>query len=282
MTEQAAHLLSPLSIALVFMMAVTAGLKVRVKEIVGALGRTRLMLLGLFASFILVPLVTVVLLQLFQAPAPVAIGFLIVSVCAGAPFSVPGTTVARGDVPYAIGLMIVSVVLSVVLSPLLLGFLLARLPGTSHVAIDYLESSMALFFSQILPLALALGFRDRRPDLARKLTRPSEIIQNLLIVAVVGCGIVAQYESVFRFSIWALVGMILLLLSGTLIGWVLGGPEKATRKALAFSTPQRNTGIAMVIASANFAGTPTVAVTVVLALFLVISGLIMQFVLRRL
>jgi predicted Na+-dependent transporter len=34
------------------------------------------------------------------------------------------------------------------------------------------------------------------------------------------------------------------------------GPEKATREALAFSTPQRNSGIAMAIVAANFPGTP--------------------------
>ena len=50
---------------------------------------------------------------------------------------------------------------------------------------------------------------------------------------------------------------------------------------LAFGTPQRNTGIAIVIASSNFANTPAVTVTVVQAVFLTISGLIMQFVLHK-
>jgi hypothetical protein len=40
---------------------------------------------------------------------------------------------------------------------------------------------------------------------------------------------------------------------------------------------QRTTGIAMAIAAGNFAGTPAVTVTV----FLTLSGLIMQFVLRK-
>ena len=48
-------------------------------------------------------------------------GFLIVSVCAGAPFAVPGTTVVKADVPDAIGPMIVSAAFSVVLAPLFSG-----------------------------------------------------------------------------------------------------------------------------------------------------------------
>jgi bile acid:Na+ symporter, BASS family len=278
----AAELLTPLSIALVFAMAITAGLKVSIEEIVSSLGRTRLIVLGLFASFILVPLVTVVLLHLFQAPPLVAAGFLIVSVCAGAPFSVPGTAVAKGDVPYAVDLMIVSAVLSVILAPLLLALLLARLPGAGSLTIDYLGIVKTLLLSQIIPLAAALAFHHWKPDVAARLAKPMEIIQNLLVVAVVVCGLVAQWDQLAKFSLWAFGGMLLLVLIGTLVGWFLGGPDKETRKALAFSTPQRNTGIAMVIASANFAGSPAVTVTVVLAVFLTLSGLVMQFVLRKL
>ena len=107
------------------------------------------------------------------------------------------------------------------------------------------------------------------------------MIQNLLVVTVVLCGIAAQYHELAKFSMWGFFGMLVLVLIGTLMGWFLGGPEIGTRKALAFSLPQRNTGIAMVISAGNFAGTSTVTVTVVMAVFLALSGLVMQFVLRR-
>ena len=278
----AAELLTPLSIALVLAMAITAGLQVRVDEVVSALKRTRLIVVGLVASFILMPLITVILLHVFHPPPLVAAGFLIVSVCAGAPFAVPGTMIAKGDVPYAIGLMVVLATLSVVLAPLLLALLLARLPGAGSLTIDYFGIAKTLLLSQIIPLALALAFHRWRPDLAARFAKPTAMIQNALVVAVVGCGLVAQFDQLAKFSLWAFGGMLLLVLIGTIVGWVLGGPDKQTRKALAFSTPQRNTGIAMVIASANFAGTPAVTVTVVLAVFLTLSGLVMQVVLRKL
>jgi bile acid:Na+ symporter, BASS family len=126
------------------------------------------------------------------------------------------------------------------------------------------------------------GLSVWKPAIAERLAKPAEIIQNLLVVAVVLCGIVAQFHELAKFSIWGFGGMLMLLFFGTLIGWFLGGPEKETRKALAFSTPQRNTGIAMVIATGNFAGTAAVTVTVVMAVFLTLGGLVMQFVLRRL
>jgi predicted Na+-dependent transporter len=54
----AAQLLSPLSITLVFLMCITAGLKVRFEEVTASIKRTRLLIPGLIASFVLVPLVT--------------------------------------------------------------------------------------------------------------------------------------------------------------------------------------------------------------------------------
>jgi bile acid:Na+ symporter, BASS family len=254
----AAELLTPLSIALVLAMAITAGLKVSIEEVVSSL--TRLIVAGLVASFILVPLITVILLHVFHAPPLVAAGFLIASVRAGAPFAVPGRTIAKGDVPYAIGLMIVLAALSVVLAPLLLALLLARLPGAGTLTIDYIGIAKILLFSQIILLGLALAFHRWKPALAARLARPAEIIQNAPVVAVVGCGLVKQFDQLSKFSLWAFCGMLPLVLIGTIIGALLGGPDTATRRALAFSTPQHNTGIAMVIATANFAGTPAVTV----------------------
>jgi BASS family bile acid:Na+ symporter len=178
--------------------------------------------------------------------------------------------------------MIISACLSVVLAPLLLALLLARLPGASSLTIDYIGIAKTLLFSQIIPLAFALAFHRWKPDASARLAKPMELVQNLLVVAVVVCGLVAQWNQLAKFSLWAFGGMLLLVLIGTVIGWVLGGPKKETRKALAFSTPQRNTGIAMVIAAGNFAGTPAVTVTVVLAVFLTLSGLVMQVILREL
>jgi hypothetical protein len=154
-------------------LAITAGLKVRIDEIIGAITRTRLMSLGLIASFVLVPLVTVLLLHVFHAPPLVAAAFLIVSVCAGAPFSVPGTTIARGDVPAHGG------VFGAISPP---GARFAQ--TSSRPFAGCWESDHRLsrnheqfLISQIIPLAFALWFHDQRPDLAARLAKPSEIIQ---------------------------------------------------------------------------------------------------------
>jgi bile acid:Na+ symporter, BASS family len=278
----AAELVTPVSLALLVAMAITAGLKVKVEDVVGAFRRTRPMILGLVLNFLIIPAVAIGLIQVLDAPPLVAAGVLIMAVCPGAPFALPGTAVARGDVPFAVGLMVANVVLSVVLAPLLLGLLLGGIPGAEDLKIDYPKIILTLLASQLVPLGLALWFHRRYPERAGKLARPMEIVQNLLVVAVVVVGLLAQYKSLGHLTLTFFLGFYLLFAAGLVGGWLLGGPDKGVRKAMAFSSPQRNSGVAMVIAAANFPATPAVAVSVVFAVLLTLTGLAVQFAMRKL
>ena len=83
------------------------------------------LLLGLFANYVLVPAVTFGLLCVFQANPMVSVGFFILAACPGAPVGPPITAIAKGDVPWSIGMMLILAVLSAILSPALLSVLLA-------------------------------------------------------------------------------------------------------------------------------------------------------------
>ncbi len=61
--------------------------------------------------------------------------------------------------------------------------------------------------------------------------------------------------------------MSLLLLASLGIGWFCGGPDLATRKAMAVTTATRNIAVGLVIVTSKFADTP--AVTAVVAYGLV-------------
>src|SRR5438477_5402557 len=115
------------------------GLNVTFGDVMASAGHSRLVVLGLAANFVLVPLVTVGLLYTFQAPALVSVGFLILAVCPGAPVGPPFTAIAKGDVSLATGLMVIPAAASAVLAPALLTFLLSWLSPESDLDIDYLD-----------------------------------------------------------------------------------------------------------------------------------------------
>ena len=83
----------------------------------------------------------------------------------------------------------------------------------------------------------------------------------------IGLILATQYETLAAIRLRGWIGMGLLLLASLGIGWVSGGSETPTRKALAITTATRNVAVALVIVTSNFAGTP--AVTAVVAYGLV-------------
>src|SRR5262249_23173900 len=133
-----ASLVKLLTIAGLVAIMLSVGMQVKVEEVAAATRRPRLVALGLVANFLLVPAVTMGVRYVFDADPLVSVGFLILAVCPGAPVGPPFTAVARGDVACAIGQMVVLAGLSAVLSPALLGLLLAQLLPAGDLHIDYL------------------------------------------------------------------------------------------------------------------------------------------------
>jgi BASS family bile acid:Na+ symporter len=262
-----------LIVAALMAVMLSMGLKVTFAEVVASARQTRLVLLALLANFVLVPLATVGLLYWVGANPMVSAGFLILAVCPGAPVGPPFTAIARGSVSCAIGLMVILAGLSALLAPALLTALLAQLAPDGDLHIDYLAIVRALLLSQMLPLAVGLGIRHWAPGLARWIEKPVGLLANLLLLAGVVLILATQSQtlSAVRPRGWA--GMLLLLVASLVIGWLCGGPARATRKAVALTTALRNVAVGLVIVSANFADTPAVTAVVAYALVSVLGAL---------
>src|SRR5205085_2603873 len=94
------------TILLIEMMA-AVGLGVTLAELAAVARNWRLVARAALANYVCVPAVTVGLLLLFHPAGPmVPAGFLILAVCPGAPFGPPCTRIAKGNVPVAVGLMV--------------------------------------------------------------------------------------------------------------------------------------------------------------------------------
>src|SRR5271166_3333628 len=162
------------------------GLNVTFASVLASTRRVRLVVLGLLANFVLVPLVTIVLLYLFQANPLVSAGFLILAVCPGAPVAPPFTVLAKGSVSSAIGLMVILAGLSALLAPALLTALLSQLSPDSDLHIDALAIVRTLLVAQMLPLGAGLGIHHLAPKLARSIDKPVRLLGNILLLIALG------------------------------------------------------------------------------------------------
>jgi BASS family bile acid:Na+ symporter len=263
----AATVVNLLTIAGLVAIMLSMGFKVTIAEVAAPLRNTRLVVNGLLANFVLAPAATGVLLYMLDTDPLVSAGFLILAVCPGAPVGPPFTAVAKGDVSYATGLMLILAGLSALLSPALLRVILPRLVPANDLQIDYLAIVQTLLVSQLLPLAVGLIIHHFAPQFTRRIAKPLGLLANLLLLTVVVLVFTQEYESLAVVRARGWIAMALLLAATLGLGWVCGGPKRSTRRALAVTTAVRNAAVALVIVSANFAG--TAAVTAVVAYSLV-------------
>jgi BASS family bile acid:Na+ symporter len=249
------------------------GLKVTFAEVMASARQLRLVLLSLAANFVLVPVVAIGLRYLFAPHPMVSVGFLILAVCPGAPAGPPFATIAKGDVPYAIGQMVILSGLSAILSPVLLGLMLPRLLPDSDLSIDYLAIVRSLLVAQILPLLIGLAIHHWAPRLTERIAGPVGQFANFVLLGVLVLLLVKEHETLATIRLRGWTGMFFLLAASLGIGWLCGGPALATRKSLALTTAVRNAAVGLVIVSTNFADTPAVTAVVAYALVSIFATL---------
>jgi BASS family bile acid:Na+ symporter len=205
----------------------------------------------------------------------VAAGFLILAVCPGAPYGPPFAALARGNVGAAVGLMVILAGSSAILAPVLLQFFALLVPGEKPLEIDASKVLPVLMVTQLLPLAVGVAIRQRRPRLADWLQTPANRLSTALNVVAVGFIVVAHFDLFWEVPPRAFLGMLALLLASWCAGWVLGGPGTENRKTMTLTTSLRNVGVGLVIATGTFAGTPAVAAVLVYGLFEVAGSLLL-------
>jgi BASS family bile acid:Na+ symporter len=272
------RLIALLNVTALVAMMLSMGMQVRIDAVVASARQTRLLSLGLLANYALMPAITVAMLRLFQADPMVSAGFLILAVCPGAPLGPPVTAVARGNVAWAIGMMLILAGLSTFLTPALLSLLLTRIArGGSALQVSALVIVRTLLITQLLPLAVGLAMRQYTRELSQKLAKPLGQFASILLVALVVLIVAAQHETLSAIRMRAWAGMTLLLFASLAIGWLCGGTVLANRKAMAATTANRNAAVGLVIANTNFAGTPAVTAVVAYGMLSILGALACAF-----
>lgn len=252
---------------LVFVVAcmVAAGLGLSVRDVVAPLRRARLVALAVLANFVVAPAIAYALAQVVPLQSAHAIGLLLLGGAAGAPFLPKLAQLAKGDLAFSVGLMLLLVVGSVFFMPLVLPLLI---PGLAANPWPILRP---LLFTMLVPLAAGMFVKSRSPRWALRLRPAIEKVSNVSMVLAVALLIGLNFEAMLgTFGTGAVaVGLVFVSLS-LATGYALGGPTSDIRSVLGMGTGQRNVAAALVIATQNF-NDPGV---VVMLLVTTIAGLV--------
>lgn len=209
---------------------------------------------GLFAQFLLLPLMTCLLTWALNIDPELALGMILVASCPGGSFSNIMTWLARGNVAVSVSMTAVSSLAATVLTPLNFAFYGWLNPHTREylTQITIEPSSILILVLLVLAVPLVLGMVTGRklPDLVVRIQKPLRIVSLLVLmgfVAIAFSSNVALFIERFHSFFWLVVAHNLLALSlGYGIGQMLKLPI-ADRRAVTLEVGIQNSGLGLVI-----------------------------------
>ena len=259
-----------LSFVVSSMLAMGTGLTVA--KITEPLRNARLLVLALLANFVLMPLGAFALGKVLWLEEPFGIGLLVLGCAAGAPFLPKLAELAKGNLAFAVGAMVLLMVVTVGYLPVVLPLLL------EGVSVDPWKIARSLILLMLLPLAVGLALKAHYEAMAARVKPALDWISNVSLILLVLLISAANIEKVLDvFGTRGILAGLLFIALGFAIGWVLGGPGNDTRRVLALGTAQRNIAAALVVGSQSFSDPKVVVMVIVVA----IVGLIILMPLSR-
>lgn len=238
----------------------SVGLGLNVGQITAPLRNLRLVAMSLLANFVLMPVGAVVLARALRLVEPLAVGLLLLGVAAGAPFLPKLAQIAKGNLAFAVALMVLLTVITVAYLPLVLPLFL---PG---VSVNPAKIAVSLVLLMLLPLAGALVVNAKLPAAAARVKPVIDRLSTLGLVLVVLLLVVANFSNVLSlFGTGAILAGLLFIALGYAVGWALGGPGADTRLVLGLGTAQRNIAAALVVGGQSFSNPSVVVMVVVVA-----------------
>lgn len=227
------------------------GLMVTIGELVAPLQNRRLLTFSLFANFILVPLIAITLIVIIPMNPELAAGLLLVSIAAGAPSTGKLAQYIGGNVAQAVSLSIIMTIVTIVLMPFLIPFILNGARTDSL----YVMSNLVVLI--LIPILLGITVRSRSEPLAARLEPVMDWVSDISILVIFltfGVIFFSRFGNIVSTGSGALAVFVAIFFTLSVIGitYVIGRFEGNAGVDLALGAGFRNITAVLVVIFASF------------------------------
>jgi bile acid:Na+ symporter, BASS family len=254
--------------ATIFCVMLTLGLGIVVREVRWVGRNPGLVARALFAVLVAVPTLALLVVRSLALPRAAQLGIVLMAIAPGAPVALRRSLGAGGHRAFAPVLQILVALLAAASMPLSIAALVALYSGEARLAPQ--DVAMQVFKAQLLPLGVGMLTRHFAPALAARLEPTLGKIAGALLILLVLLVAVDVAPVLVRANWRVVVAIVLVTLLAVASGHLLGGPEPATRTAVAVCSAARNPGLALLVATPN-AAPPAVVATIFV--YLIVSAL---------
>lgn len=247
------------------------GMTMTVGDFKSVLQSPKAVAIGVVAQFLVMPGLAFLLCQLFQLPAEIAIGVILVGCCPGGTASNVITYMAKGNTALSVACTSVSTLLAPILTPAIF-YLLA----SQWIEINAWSMLISILQVVLFPIVLGLIVRAVLKQQVTAYIQVMPLISVIAIVAIVAAIIAGSKTQILESGLMILGIVALHNGLGYLLGYWASRVFKLAEidcRAVSIEVGMQNSGLGVALAATHFAASPITAVpSAIFSLWHNISG----------
>lgn len=269
MNEFLSRALTPVILTYVLSGMLALGLSLTVRQILDPLRNIRITLSAVVASYIVLPVVAALTARVFGLDEAIRYGLVLFAMAAGAEAGPIFTAKANGNTALAGGILVMSIGITIVYLPLMLGVLMP------DVHFDVKHLVLKLLLTIVLPLLVGLCVRARFEKLAHRAEPYFHIVSRLFVVLLLLTLIGLYHKQILGLvGTYAILAGIVCVTVGFGVGYLLGWPDRGNRLAMGFMHGARNASVAVIAANSAFSDQPNVMLMIATMVIIALGMLI--------
>lgn len=232
------------------------GMTLEPEDFVRVWKEPKLVGVGVFSQFLIMPGWGALLAWILQLPPEMAVGLILVSSCPGGTASNVVVFLARANVALSVSLTLVSTMLAIFLTPWL-----TNLYAGQYLPVDAWALLKSILLVVLLPLLLGLLWKKTFERSARRVSTVSPFISVLFILLIVGFVLAAKKNTILDHWQTLLSAVILLHMGGFFLGFMVGvflRRNQSECRTFSIEVGMQNSGLGMALASKHFSTMPMV------------------------
>lgn len=198
------------------------GLSLRIEDFKRILIYPKAVGIGLLNQLVVLPIIAFGIANLFELPAELAVGLMILAVCPGGATSNLITHLAKGDAALSITLTACSSVITVFTIPFLVNYSIGYfIPGGEAQQLEVVGTVVSVLFITLIPVALGMITLAKAPALAQKWDQPFRKISTVFFVIIVLAAILKERDNLVQYFIEAGPAALTLNLSTLAVSFAM-------------------------------------------------------------
>jgi BASS family bile acid:Na+ symporter len=278
MRDVVIHILPVLARIAVVLVAFSIGLGAATCQVTWLWRRPARLARSLLVVLVAVPAMAILLVKTLPLAVPVWAGLILVSLSAGPVAAIRTTRAGNDDQSYAVSLAVTLLLANIPFVPI--AFAIEGAVFGRRVSVGVWSVAELILLVQLLPLSLGLLIARRWPAFAPRLLQVTSRLGNGLLLVIALVIVVALARQMVAIGAPGLLAALGLAVFATVLGHLLGGPDRDQRLVLATLSAMRFPALAILLATTLRGGTAILPVVMAYTLISAVTTAVYRAVTR--